>query len=173
MDFRVPCECGQDVVVSERSAGARVECACGREVRVPALHELRVSAGLPPYPLSPEMEIEYLLGTDTFPRRGECARCGADTDSTVPVLVQIGEEWTESTSVMDRLAFVLLFGWVGLLFARRQRTGFQKVYRLPLHVCPACRPRVRRASRLRECLRTVEVYDRLLEKHPYAVVKRG
>jgi hypothetical protein len=173
MNFRVSCDCGEVLVVPERSAGARLSCTCGREVRVPALHELRVSAGLPPYPLSPEMEIEHMLGTDSFPRRDLCTRCAAETDARIQVLVQFGEQRSER-SVMDYIAFFLIFGWIGLLFARKgERSGFDKVYHLPLHVCPDCQSRVRRLRQVRECLCKVDVYDRLLEKHPYAEVRRS
>jgi hypothetical protein len=140
---------------------------------VPALHELRISAGLPPYPLSPEMEIEHMLGTGSFPRRDRCARCGTETDATIQVLVQFGEQRTER-SMVEQAIFFLIFGWIGLLFARKgERSGFDKVYHLPLHVCPACQDRVRGAGQVRECLCKVDVYDRLLEKHPYAEVKRS
>jgi hypothetical protein len=171
MNFKLPCECGQVVVVTERSAGALVGCPCGRSVRVPALHELRLSVGLPPYPLSPEMEIEHMLTTNDFPDRGPCSRCGRETTSVVQVLTRFGER-VEGPSAGDRIAGLLL-GLLAGIFVFWRRDGprqFDREYWLPLLLCPTCRPRVRRARHIKECLRDVEVYDRLLEKHPYAEV---
>jgi hypothetical protein len=173
MNFRVECSCGRKVVVSERSAGARVSCTCGQEVRVPALHELRKSIGLPPYPLSPELEIDHMLGQGEFPARGPCARCSQDTGSVAQVLVRYGERGGNDATHRRLLAFAFL-GWLGLLlfWGKRHRT-FDNEYHLPLHLCEACRPRVRGERAVREYLRKVEMYDRLLEKHPYAEVRLG
>ena len=44
MEYRLPCECGRKVTVTESSAGSSVPCDCGRLVAVPALSELRHSA---------------------------------------------------------------------------------------------------------------------------------
>ena len=173
MNFHVSCECGRRMSVSEASAGARLSCSCGREVRVPALHELRTSIGLPPYPLSPELEIDHMLNRGGFPPRGPCARCTGETDAVTEVIVRYGErpaEGTEADAMRPVIAF-LLFGWLGLLFARNRPTTFDKEYRLPLHLCPACRPRVSGRRAVRQCLTRVDLYERLLEKHPYAAVE--
>jgi hypothetical protein len=169
MNFLVDCPCGKRVSVSERSAGALVSCPCGRDVRVPALHELRAGIGLPPYPLSPELEIEHLLGRGGFPHSGPCARCGSETDDLVHVVVQYGERTEAGPTVANRLVAFLLAGLLGILLVRRKgpRT-FDKEYDLPLHLCPACQSRVRGTRAIRDCLRKVPLYDRLLEKHPYA-----
>jgi hypothetical protein len=42
----LPCECGRQVALTEGAAGARVQCACGRTLRVPSLSELRRQARL-------------------------------------------------------------------------------------------------------------------------------
>lgn len=41
MRFRLPCECGQQLPVTEGGAGGILQCACGRTVKVPSLGELR------------------------------------------------------------------------------------------------------------------------------------
>ncbi len=41
MEFSVPCECGQNVTVSEGAAGTEVNCPCGRIIHVPSLGMLR------------------------------------------------------------------------------------------------------------------------------------
>jgi hypothetical protein len=72
MRFRVYCECGGHIVVSEAAAGAKLPCACGRTVSVPSLHELRVEAGLPPYNVSPELVIEAMLLSGEMPFDNRC-----------------------------------------------------------------------------------------------------
>jgi hypothetical protein len=168
MNFRVPCPCGAQVTVSEASAGARVSCSCGREVRVPALHELRASIGLPPYPLSPELEIEHMLSRGDVPPRAPCCRCGGETDTLAHAVVRFGERLEPED---DSEEWVFFIGWLPLLFwkGRRSRT-FDKEYDLPFHLCPACQPRVHGTRAIRDCLCKVDVYERLLEKHPYAKV---
>src|SRR5262245_45140203 len=174
MNFRVDCPCGRKVTVSERSAGARVACACGQEVRVPALHELRKSVGLPPYPISPELELEHMLVRGEAAAQGPCARCGQDTEAVEQLLVRYGERSVAGggDDTYRRLVAFFLLGLLGLLlFWRKRERQFTNEYHLPLHLCPACRPRVRGDRAVRECLRRVDVYDRLLEKHPYAEVR--
>src|SRR5581483_2345095 len=41
MQYRLSCECGRELIVSEGSAGASVACACGASVKVPSLGALR------------------------------------------------------------------------------------------------------------------------------------
>src|SRR5262245_54850224 len=58
MYFRLPCECGKEVTVSEGAAGVSLPCACGREVLVPDLAELRRRAASEDLPWSPYREGE-------------------------------------------------------------------------------------------------------------------
>jgi hypothetical protein len=95
----------------------------------------------------------------------------------VQVVVQYGEQ-TDQGSDPELVVFgwgvaVLLAGLLTLLLSwlRRRPKSFEKEYWLPLHLCPACRPRVRRARAIKMCLSKVGMYERLLEKHPYAEVK--
>jgi hypothetical protein len=68
---------------------------------------------------------------------------------------------------------VLVSPWVWLV-ARWQRDekeyGRDKVYTLPLRVCPACQPTLRKRAGIKECLRSVPEYDSLLDKFPAARV---
>ena len=41
MHFRLQCECGQAVSVTEGAAGLSLPCTCGRNIQVPAFAELR------------------------------------------------------------------------------------------------------------------------------------
>jgi hypothetical protein len=48
--YTVECECGRRLEVAAGAAGSRLGCACGREVAVPSLRELRLRAGPGPEP---------------------------------------------------------------------------------------------------------------------------
>ena len=95
-----------------------------------------------------------------------------------PVVRSLVETFSANSCVTDSAAasgvlLFLLFGILSLpwLWLRSKGTRvFDKEYYLPLHLCQACRPRVRGERAVRDCFRTVEVYDRLLEKHPDAVL---
>src|SRR5882672_9687320 len=41
MHFRLCCECGKEIAVTEGAAGTSVLCECGRRIQVPLLGELR------------------------------------------------------------------------------------------------------------------------------------
>jgi hypothetical protein len=41
MEYRLACECGQQISFSEGAAGNTLQCACGRSVTVPSLGELK------------------------------------------------------------------------------------------------------------------------------------
>src|SRR5262245_157445 len=41
MEFPLRCDCGKELVATDGMAGMRIACACGREVRVPSLGEMR------------------------------------------------------------------------------------------------------------------------------------
>ena len=45
MRYPVPCECGRVVKAAETEAGLTLRCACGRDVAVPSLRELRNDPG--------------------------------------------------------------------------------------------------------------------------------
>jgi hypothetical protein len=76
---------------------------------------------------------------------------------------------------------MLLTGIWGILLAQllgytlqdrsRRELGKDKIYALPLAVCPECQPDLRRERKLKEALRQVPEYDRLLDKFPDAIVR--
>src|SRR5262249_11143495 len=41
MEFRLKCECGQQLPVTEDAAGGILRCPCGRSVQVPSLGDMR------------------------------------------------------------------------------------------------------------------------------------
>jgi hypothetical protein len=176
MDFRIGCQCGLAVVVTEAKADGEVTCTCGRDVRVPPLTEMRVRAGLPPYHISPELLVEHLLSSGCLPPDMYCLDCYRLTDRVSFVNVECERLRLEKgLSWFWYVVGFLILNWMAaavLLFRRGDRPqeyGRDKVYRLPLPVCENCRSKLRR-SRAKEWLRRVPVYEQLLDKFPNAVV---
>jgi hypothetical protein len=58
MKVRLACECGQEVVVTEGSAGASLPCECGRSIKVPSLGELRQRGTFGDVPRLPSRDPE-------------------------------------------------------------------------------------------------------------------
>jgi hypothetical protein len=173
MVFRIDCDCGIPLKVSEASAGGSVQCLCGRTVPVPQLTELRVRAGLPPYHIGPELLIEHLLLRGELPPTRACVECGNDTGDRVYVCAVCERARVRQSGGISWA--VLLFGFLLFralirIWEERETTvlGKDKIYRLPLPVCAACRPRLRGPHVVREWLGRVAVYEQLLDKFPDA-----
>jgi hypothetical protein len=119
MDFVLHCECGAPTRISEGSAGAKIDCTCGRTLSVPALHELRARAGLTAYITgSPEYMIERLLAAGRSPTDGSCAGCRAASAQTVRVKIEcrqgIGRSRFKHPVLL--IALVVLFALVVAVF---------------------------------------------------------
>jgi hypothetical protein len=160
--------------VGEGAAGVKFPCDCGRTVKVPSLKDLRLAAGLTPYNLSPEVVIESLLLSGGLPLGNHCAGCGAKTDDVVHVVVECERAIVRrrgGPSWLLVLLSLLVSPWIWV-FARREREereyGRDKIYRLPLRVCPGCRPGLRDVAALEQALQKVPEYDDLLAKYPAA-----
>jgi hypothetical protein len=162
-------------MVREGLAGTRHTCACGRVITVPPLHELRRQAGLPPYELSPELVIEHLLASGELPPDQSCVLCGIDTDHELRVRTECERVQVRTEggfSVALAVLAMLLTGWLILLRRRGPPTeyGRDKIYTLPLPLCPECRPALRNEKDVKAAMRQVPEYCRLLDKFPDAVL---
>jgi hypothetical protein len=161
------------MVVREGQAGARRSCECGRVVKVPSLHELRRSVGLPAHLLSPELVIEQLASKGALPRGRTCACCGSETDQHVFLVaecerVQVRESRSSWAAV---LAALFVKDWGIVLGRDRREYGKDKIYALPLAVCWDCQPDLQGEPKLKEALRQVPEYNRLLNKFPDSLVR--
>jgi hypothetical protein len=183
MDFHLDCECGNRVAVTEGSAGATVDCACGRTIKVPSLSQLRKLHGLAPvYLLNPVREIESLREAGELPPGNECVGCGVPASDIVSLFAECERAWANRPQgIGGWITFLFqpwLFRWLrgGRVNPTWEGGSFGQNLTLPvpLRVCPDCRPKVEKAARawdqtgIKEFLRDVEVYERLLDRYPDA-----
>jgi hypothetical protein len=173
MEYRVTCGCGKALAVSEGAAGSAVACPCGRSVEVPSLRELRRLNGLPET-THPVLVIQRLLAAGELPPPGGCTRCGRHDADTVHVTAVCERRWTRRRSEF-RFGIPSLLWFARLLIADSggrnedvQEFGWDVTLRLPLRMCPVCRPDLRRGAVLRETLRQVPAYAQLIDRYPDA-----
>jgi hypothetical protein len=177
MNFLVRCECGAPTSVSEGSAGAKIPCACGRTIAVPSLHQLRAEIGLSPYPgISPEMAIERLLASGRLPADNLCVGCGKETDQVAQVRAECERAVVRGGISWPTLLMALLFfPIVGIVLLRRrepQEYGRDKIYWLPLALCPDCHQwAAQDRDTLWDFFQRVPLYQELLMKFPSASVE--
>jgi hypothetical protein len=176
MNFLVRCECGAPTWVSEGSAGAKIPCACGRTISVPALHQLREEIGLSPYPgISPEMAIERLLAAGRLPADNLCVGCGKETEQVVQVRAECERAIIRGGRVSWlRLLLYILVAPVVLVIPRDgppQEYGRDKIYWLPLVLCEDCQRAAQDPNVLWDYFQRVPLYRELLMKFPSARVE--
>jgi len=159
-------------MVREGLAGTRRQCQCGRVMVVPPLHELRRQIGLRPYEVSPELVIEHLLTTGDLLKDHDCVLCGAPADERLLIETECERCQVRESGGMPWPALIagLLFGFWVFLRRETREYGKDKIYRLPLAVCRECRLQVRSAKQVKEAMRRVPEYGRLLGKFPDAKV---
>jgi hypothetical protein len=172
MDFRIKCPCGLSITVSEAAAGGEARCACGQMVRIPEWTELRERAGLPRYNLSPELVIENFLIRGEVPFDDKCVKCEEPTDQLVRVLTKCERGWVQQTGGVTWLTALMMIFSPVIVFQRREERSYgrDKIYSLPLRICPACLATIRTRDDVKHCLRAVPVYNLLLDKFPDAEV---
>jgi hypothetical protein len=177
MQLHVPCECGEDVPVTEGEAGSRTTCRCGRTVVVPSLRELRRQAGVPGDGLAPELVIEALLLAKKLPEEDECVLCSEPTNGCIFCQVECERAVVSDGEppIWAVVASVVLLGWLGALLARNARReprewGKDRSFTLPLRLCDKCRPTLTNFASVTRALRSVPLYRRLLDKYPRAVI---
>lgn len=181
MEITIACPCGAKFTRNEGSAGARFKCACGQDLQVPALAELRRMSGEPE---DPERLIRAGLDERELFPDGACCRCQVRTEAWVPVLIECepgctegGFDWRAVLLALAMSCILLPIGFILLVRSWRPQTGHAgKGYRVPLLVCPECQKRLDRET-LIQCVRSVPVYDRLLNKYPeanvYVIARQG
>jgi hypothetical protein len=184
MDFHLDCECGNRVAVTEGSAGATVDCACGRTIKVPSLSQLRKLHGLEPASLlNPVLLIEHLAAAGELPPGETCIQCGFPTSETLNVVAECEKVWIRRSGGVLKSTLIFFISLLFTPFVIFYRGGVVGVYGrdlilpVPLRVCPDCKPEVEKAAQawsqasIKQLLRRVTVYDRLLDRYPNARIK--
>jgi len=175
MEYELECECGRKMTVRETAAGLKEQCQCGRTVVVPSLHELRLRAGIGEPSLTPEKVVETLLLAGRLPEDRHCVLCGVTTDGVICCTTECERAYVQSGEPpwwMYLLSFVT-FGWMGAVMVHVTKKddrewGRDRVFPLPLRICPGCLPQLVGMPALKAALSQVPVYARLLEKYPHA-----
>lgn len=146
MDFRIHCECGEAITVSEGAAGARRDCRCGRTVNVPSLTDLRMQADLPPQPPNPTVVIADMTAMGELPTLALCARCDRETADSVVVTVDCE---IQSAGDSMGIGFVFLFLFLGiwavvlsLLQKPSAEHGDSRIVHCPMRLCRGCQSRL-------------------------------
>lgn len=176
MDYQVPCDCGKSVAVNAGAAGSRVTCGCGRAVDVPSFRELRRLNG-EDFNVNPVIEIRELLAAGRLPPPS-CVRCGRDNAEAVTIVAECERRWVRREGRWRWLTFffILPFGlFYALAHAAMPSTAevlnAGLTLRLPLRICPTCRSGLSGRRELRDVLREVPAYARLLDRYPKAKLK--
>jgi hypothetical protein len=130
---------------------------------------------LPPHNISPELLIENLLQTGELPVDEKCLVCEEVTEQIIHVQATCERSWERESGGMTlgSLMMAVLSSPFLLLFRTRgeRRTyGKDKIYRLPLRVCPTCMGTLRAQKDIKLCLLAVPEYELLLDKFPDAAL---
>ncbi len=147
MDYYVPCECGNEVPVSEGAAGASLRCDCGRTISVPSLDELRRQSGRTAPAPPARVLIEYMLADGELPTLKCCFSCSSPTDEVTHVVAECEKTWTTGPSGASRLVAFLVIGiWAVLLERGGSEQGSNVILHLPVRLCRRCRRRLSPSS---------------------------
>lgn len=172
MAYEVRCECGKAHVVSAADAGSSLNCACGQTVDVPALHDLRLSAGQPG--VAAEFLLRALLADGSLPDTNECQSCGEPTKRTI--FARVDCERAEERPAEERPVGCFPLGIGMLVFYRTVREaemrGRDVVFRIPVRCCSDCVEQLTNSD-LRNILLRHHVCRGVLEKYPHARVTRA
>jgi hypothetical protein len=184
--YRVQCACGRELAATASMAGTVWRCACGQEIEIPVLSELRRLAGKAEYVTNIVEELRLRLSRGENPAGKQCLCCGVFTDELQSCEVVCEQPWNvtakEGKSTMLSLLLMgmgALFGY--LLFFRQHEApetepvahGRETVIRLPMPVCADCqrlRGDLRRPVALRRMLLEVPDYRKLFEEYPGATI---
>jgi hypothetical protein len=175
MSYSVACSCGQRLAVTQNEAGTQKPCACGREVAVPSLRELRQRAG-EPVTRTPELVIQSMLRAGTLPDTSDCGLCASPTRDAILVLADCERREPRGsrsgawfTTLLSFSLFGVIAGWVVSRTAEDdvRVVGENVILKLPLRVCRFCQESIR-ANNLPTAMRRSQVYAQLLDKYPNA-----
>lgn len=186
MEFRVPCECGQQLKVSVTDAGTTKNCGCGRTVSIPRLSKLRETAGLDAYEFCPAQEINQAVADGAWPVSADCCQCGFGTDSIVQLQGICERSWTQdsdgdevSLRQLASFAQVAVLGVFGLFFSFRRASslvfglygetkefGRDVYFSAPFRLCDACQRAAKSKRVMQTWTRSLPALKKVLAKFP-------
>jgi hypothetical protein len=151
-------------------AGSRVNCACGKEVVVPALSALKNSVGRSA--LGIQFRIRDLLDRGVLPRESTCLLCKLPSTNTVHCWATCLRPYVKPRpGILKYVVLGVLFGLAGVFFGMADERddevhGEDVRLRLPLRVCGNCAEQLHDTLLLKETLLDVPIYAELLERYP-------
>lgn len=155
----------------------------GQSGDVPNLSALRKSAGDSPVPLNTIERIRAMIQSGDLPSGDICPYSRRPANCTIYVHVQcerLSVRGGDSLDIRDAIAYVLLFGWIGVLIAYRKSQPREELGRdtsieLPLRISSDVGSKVlaiRGQKKLKMLLRETPIYAELLQDFPDAEVRR-
>jgi hypothetical protein len=180
MHYRISCECGDAITVSEGFAGTKVSCRCGRTIVVPSLRDLRRQTGQQQPTLAPEAEVGALLLAGLLPEEDHCVLCGNSSDDILRCRIECERAYTKDDRPWWAWWLALFAGGATLgtiavhEHTQDQTTEYGKdcIFDLPLRVCDKCQNKISNKKDLKSTLRKVPLYGRLLSKYPNSKIAR-
>jgi hypothetical protein len=187
----IDCSCGSKVPATRAQAGSTITCACGGEVRVPSLSQLRERSGSAPYESSVADTIQGMVERGELPAGDVCALSGVPSQDVLHIWIVVPKAFEQREGWLGVLLWSLwaplfsgavasaLAGLFPRLFSKtvpidkpiHEHHSARTVF-APLRVASRHHSSVGRMSqrRLISLLRTVPVYARLLEENPIVQV---
>lgn len=181
LQISLPCECGGQVTARAPDAGGAIACACGRQVSVPRLSELRTRAGRDAYATNPVEAIRKAQHQGADPAGDVCVICRA----TAPVYYtchaicessHVYRRDTEASIDIPRmLGYLFLPRLLAYAFWRPREPGqcerrghdVEVTFRLPVcEACAAASGKVTRPSVAKNLMHHVPLYKQLLATYP-------
>ncbi len=174
MAYELQCDCSEILYVDIGDAGNQITCHCGRAMNVPRLSTLRAMSSEAGAQVSADFEIGTLLAHNLLPFETCCFECAAATTNCLVVQV-VCERAIVIHAKFSWFAILSVFlsPFLGFFFWRGRRPipkeiGKDKIYSLPVRICPGCLERIDTSRELPRVLGLIPLYARLLAKYPKA-----
>lgn len=109
LQAQLACTCGRLVVARAKDAGGSVTCACGKQVTVPRLSELRTLSGADAYITNPAEAIRKLQAQGINPAGDRCLVCSAMSPDFYVCHAACEESYTKKESSTGDVSLPTLF----------------------------------------------------------------
>lgn len=182
MSYAVTCSCGSVLPVAATQAGSTLECSsCRQSVKVPRLSALRVAAGESAIPLNAAERVNQAVTAGKLPSNQLCPVTGGKADAIAVFRIHCEQTWKkgQDASMTQLVIGLLLFGWLGAIFAAFRGKGEKEVLGrdvfvdAPLRVSTAALPQLSRQKNqrtLRNLLAATPEYAAVFVEFPGAQI---